>query len=319
MACGCATGSRNSNKMGKGAKQTPLDMYLEGSFIAGLEALFLSITKDIAIKKIKLPNIIVFAENPCVGIGEGIIIENKDLANCLTNFAADCYTVTTLPVQVGTDWEVQVDAAWGTTNTGVTEFIFQTTLGYEACGTSAPAKNLMVKICAGAQNEANWSGAVYTRPLNSRPISGAVNIATGSPYLQISGKKDFRPKVGDHVQLAGTAIVGANKAVVLGVYSDGQVLLDRDVTGISVAADPTGKICVRAIATSRIIANFVFRGKCKCGIRAILDKSITSSESFPPGLPVEGKECGAQKYCFTIIDSTPGAAEPVFAGMLELA
>jgi hypothetical protein len=278
--------------------------------------------KDLAVKKIKLPNILVFAENPCVGVGEGIIVENGYLANCLTNFAAECYTVTAAPVLVGTDYEVQVDAAWGTTSIGVTEFAFQAALGYDGCGAStAGTKSLKIKFCSGIQNPANWAGSVYNRAANSRPISGAVNIVTGSPYLQLTSSKDFRPKVGDAVEITGTALIGANRAVVLAVYSDGQILLDRDVTGVSVSADPTtGKTCVRATATPRAIARFIFAAKCKCVMQAIIDKSITSSESFPPGVPSEDVGmCGGQKYCFTITDSTPGAKEPVFAGILELA
>jgi hypothetical protein len=320
MACGCSSGN-TSRKSANGAVQDPLDMYVKEKFLAGVNIQFLSKReKELTVKAIKLPNIFVFAENPCVGVGEGLIVENGYLANCLTNFAAECYTVTVAPALVGTNWEVQVDGTWGTTTAGVTEFQFQTALGYDGCGTAEAAANLKIKVCAGVQNAANWAGAVYNRAPNTQPISEAVNVASGSPYLrQKEGTKKFRARVGDSIELAGTAIVGANKAVVLAVYSDGQILLDRDVTGISVTSDPITGACVRATAAARAIARFVFVAKCKCVMQAILDRSITSSESFPPGEPSEdGGMCGGQKYCFTITDSTPGAKVPVFAGIIEL-
>jgi hypothetical protein len=320
MSC-CGAGSGTSRKSANGAVQDPLNMHVEEKFLAGVNIQFLSKKeKELVVKAIKLPNIFVFAENPCVGVGEGLIVENGYLANCLTNFAAECYTVTAAPVLVGTNWEVQVDGAWGSTTAGVTEFQFQTALGYGGCGTAEAAANLKIKICSGVQNEANWTGSVYNRSPNSESISEAVNVASGSPYLRSKeGSKRFRAKVGDSIELTGTALVGPNKAIVLAVYSDGQVLLDREVTGISVVSDPVTGACVRATATARAIAQFVFRAKCKCVMQAILDRSLTSSESFPTGQPSEkGGMCGGQMYCFTITDSTPGAKEPVFAGILEL-
>lgn len=316
MSCGCGTSSKKSSS----GKQDPQNLYLTGSFLAGAKVTFLSIKKTVPIKKVVLPNKFVFSENPCVGVGDGIILENRDLANCLSNFAADCYTVQTAPVLVGSDWEITVDGAWGSNSAGVTEFLFQADLGYEACGNTAAAKSLSIKVCSGTQNPANWSGSIYSKTPNSTPISGAVKVVNGSVNISAIGTpKTFRPKIGDSVELAGTAITGSNEAIILNSYPDGQVLLDRPVTGITVAPNADGNICVRASAHARPVAGFVFQAKCKCAIEAILDKSITSSRNFPPGMSNDnGGKCPGQDYCFTIIDSTPGTAEPVYSGIITL-
>jgi hypothetical protein len=321
--CGCAGTASKKNTAG-GMVQDSSDMYLKSNFLTGFSHIF-ELTKDktLAVKKLRVPNTVVVAENPCLAIGTGIIFENKELAGCITNFAQSCYTVTSPPVLVGTEWSFQIDAIWGSATPGVTEFPFQTALGYEGCGTEDAAKSLLIRVCSGQQNPANWSGILLTAPLNSEPISGPVSVTTGSRYITITDtgtrSKNFRCKVGDSVAIDNTAINGANTAVVMAVYNDGQILLDRDVTGINIAPNPTtGKVCVRATSQPRAIANFLFEGICKCGIKAIIDRSITSASTFPTGTPFDNSgRCPSQEYCFVIWDRTPNAETPVYSGIIE--
>ena len=311
-SCGCATGSSK-----KSGEQDPLNLRFEAKYSSGFNFNFLIGKKTLPIKKIRVPNVLIFGEDPCLSAGDGVIVINKEQANCIGNFASDCYTVQSAPTAVGTEYEVIVDASW-TSSTPTT--LFQSVAAYNGCGTTAATQNpLSIQVCAGQQNPANWSAEITNRPLNSAPIAGAVIVTTGSPEVLAKDKRTFRPRVGDLIELKGTAITGANEAIVLSVAPDGIITLDRDVTGVSVPANPTtGEICVRAAANARVIARPIFTGKCKCIIQMILDKAITSSRTFPPGTSSGVGQCPEQEYCITILDTTPGAEIPYYSGILAM-
>lgn len=323
MACACGSASKKSSK--SGGTQDPLDMSFSGSFAGGVKETFCSFRNAaLSVKKIILPNIVVFSENPCLGVGDKIIFQNKERASCITNFDADVYSVLAIPVLVGTEWQVTVDALWGTTG-AVNTITFQSNTGYEACDNGTPTP-LQAQICAGSQLAANWSAIITTRPLNTPSTSAAVFVVSGSNVVT-SSDVNFRPRVGDFLALEGTALIDANRAIIKQVSREKgkdnkflmKITLDRDVTGITAAPIAgTTNICVRGTAKARVIATPVFNAK-SCCIEMILDASITSSEDWPPGDPVtDNHKCGAQSYCITILDRTPNHKIPVYQGRLTL-
>jgi hypothetical protein len=320
MACACAGASKKAGKSGTG--QDPLDVYFTGTFAGGVKETFCSFRSSaLTIKKITLPNLIFFSENPCLGIGSRLILQNKERATCLTNFDADVYTVTAAPTLVGSEWQVPVDALWGTNGTETT-ITFQSNSGYEACATTATSNPLQAQICAGNQLAINWSGYVTTRPLNTFSVSAPIYVVSGSKVVSASDAS-FKPRTGDYLELEGTALVDGNRGIIKRVSREYdkdrktliKITLDREVTGITEAPIAgTSNVCVRGTARARVIAQPYFNTKACC-MEMILDASVTSSEDWPMGDQVTG---GGQAYYITVLDKTPGHSIPVYQGKLVL-
>jgi hypothetical protein len=309
--------------------QTGNNQYdIEGSFIGGAGVLICNIARTVAVTAIEAPNKLIFASNPCLSVGNGIKINNLELATCMTGLTT-CQTVKTAPVKLGETWVVETDGNWASTSgsnrldliTSISSSIF--------CGDNqTTGKSMTVEVCGATPALSNFNGYVYTRPLNSSPAIGAVFVSNGSSQLVVKGQ-GFGGKVGDRIELEQTAVLGANAATIqniaTGRSSNGEIIttirLDRPVSGVTATVTSGNNLpCVTATSRPQPIAQFKFTPKCGCCVDAQLDKSITGSANFPLGKKWDYDDggCGLYEYCYVINISMPGSDTNYISGKLLL-
>jgi hypothetical protein len=297
------------------------DLLIMGSLSGGAAVKFCTTNGQVLpISGIKVPNILQFAERPAVAVNAKLILQNTELVIGFDNIP-EYLTVTAAPIQVGLLWEVATNGNW-TSNTGSNTLTFQAGTSFPGCNTT-PQPKPSAQVCAGSAISANWSGYVYSRPLNSPSIRGSVTVTPSG--TTISAKDgNFAPRKGDRVTISGTAITEANPATVVNVTPITvlgkrvmSIELNIPVTGIT---EPIvdGVACVSAQADPQALAPFTFTAEGNCCVKATLDRSYTSARKWPQGKPVNTGNCPAQEYCYVIENRTPGAEIPVYSGNLIL-
>jgi hypothetical protein len=321
MACGCGTSSTSSKSGGK--QDSNAMVWDDGSLAGGARLTITNTARKLSLAAIRVPNILVFNENPCLAIGDSLILNNLDLATCMKGLAT-CLTTTATAVAVGSTYELATNGSW-TSLSGSPTLSFGSTSSSIFCGTGEAPKTMDVSVCNTPYIASSFSGSVWSRPANSQAMSGAAFVLSGSS--RITTKSDFRPQAGDKIELSDTAINGANAATVLYISSGRNsaneyvnlVTLDRAVTGVTKApAAGQNSPCVDATARPGIVAPLRFEASCGCKISAILDSSYSSSPNFPMGKLVDDGGCQRQEYCFTFVDATPGVQISNYKGQLIL-
>jgi hypothetical protein len=285
-----------------------------------------AIATTIPLVAIKAPNIIVFAQNPCLAVGDQVQLTNLKTINCFRGLD-ECLTVTVAPTLVAGRWEVATNGSWSSlTGQTTLELTASSTGSAMFCGANASAATPPVeaKVCSGLPNPANFTGYVYTRPPNTPASIGAVTLANGSNVISTKGASSFNAKPGDLVTIDSTS--PAFSATVLssatGRNSDGERVstytLSSPVSGLTATGVNGALPCVSATAKPQPIAPLFFSLECGCTIRATLDKSFTSNPNFPQGTLVDGHGCTRQQYCFVINGNIPGADVQNYSGTITL-
>jgi hypothetical protein len=298
----CATGSSSSNADNSTA-------WNGGTFANGAQMIFRNVSRTLSVAGFKVPNIIVFNEDPSLLVGDTLILNNSDIVTNLRGLAANV-AVTGVATLVAGKYELLTNLTMTGVN-GATAASFATVSNSVYCdpGTTSTAKSVTADILAPAPNPADFSGYVYSRPLNSASVSGCVYVANGSSRITIKDA-GMNIRKGDKVSLDQTAINGANAATAIDVStgraSNGDrvitVELDRVVTGVTAVA-PNGQLPqVTATARPQVIAPITFTASGVYELVATVDKLLTSSPNFPPGAIVAASDsnCAGQQYCYSM-------------------
>jgi hypothetical protein len=307
-SCGCGVSSGSNNKNNKANASWDLenpdkDLYWSGGSHAAGATLGLRVIRSkvaLNLKGIRSPNILIFAENPCLKVGSSIILTDLDAAACLDGLV-ECLSVTIAPVIVGTTYEVATNGVW----TGAA-IDFTSVANASLCDSTSTSKAPKALVCGATPAIADYKGFLSLRPLQSPPIAGVLKVFNGSDSVIWASDKDSpRPPVqGDQVELVDTAIKGTNSAKVLSVANAGRstiIKLDRVVTG-SVRTDN----CSTFISRAAKIADLTFSVICGCQLVATLPASVSSDANFPAGRMMDNDGCAKQSYCVEIISSAPG-------------
>jgi hypothetical protein len=295
-----------------------------GTFANGAQTILHHVLHSLSVAGFKAPNIIQFNEDPSLLVGDRLILNNTDVVTTLRGLTQNV-AVTGAPTLVAGLYEVATDLVL----TGGTSVTLQTVAASVYCdpGSVAAAKSITADVLAPAPNLANFSGYVYSRPLNSPSVSGCVFVVNGSSRVTIKDAS-FNVKKGDKLFLDQTGIVGANAATVIDI-STGRAAngdrvftleLDRVVTGVTAIA-PVGQLPqVTATAKAQIVAPITFTSNGNYEVYANVDKALTSSPNFPPGTRVEAASgnCEGQAYCYSMNVAFPGNSLKSIYGTLVL-
>jgi hypothetical protein len=325
--CGCNTKTSSGAKKGVNYQTGNNDYDVEGSFIGGAGVLICNIARTVSVTAIEAPNKLIFASNPCLGLGDKLKLNNLELATCMTGMTP-CQTVIAAPVKVGETYVVATDGNWASSSGSNRLDLISSISSSIFCGeTTTTGKALTIEVCGATPALSDFNGYVYTRPLNSPPSIGAVFVSNGSSQLIVKSSS-FGGKVGDRVELEQTDVNGNNAAIIQSIASgrnsNGDVIttirLNKPVSGVT-AAVATGATlpCVTATSRPAPIAQFTFQPKCGCCVNATVDKSVTSNQNFPLGKKVDdGGSCGVYEYCYVINIGMPGSDVNFISGKLQL-
>jgi hypothetical protein len=326
---GCSSCGTGNTKTVHSASNT-CDNSMEwtcGTFANGAQMLLHHILRSVPVAGFKLPNIIQFNEDPALLVGDTLVLNNTDVVTTLRGLTPNV-AVTAAAVLVGGKYEVATSLVL-TGVGGATAATLQTVAASVYCdpGAVAAAKSVTADILAPAPNLADFSGYVYSRPLNSNSVSGCVYVVNGSSRVTLKDAS-FNVRKGDKITLDQTGIVGANAATVIDIStgrsaSGDRIItleLDRVVTGVTAIA-PAGQLPqVTATAKAQIVAPITFTSPGAFEIVASVDKTITSSPNFPPGTRVAATDtnCEGQAYCYTMNVKFPGNSLKSIYGTLVL-
>jgi hypothetical protein len=324
-SCSSCAPSPNGGSVGS-------DGIWRGSLAGGAEKTTIFTKRTLKVDSLRAPNIIVFAENPFLKVGDKFLLENLAIATTSgIDGLIECQTVTAVAVAVAGKFEVATNATFASL-TGAPTVSYANSTGagtlFGSCtttGTATANKTLQALICNGSSVVGNFKGYVYTEPPNTPPRGALVYITSGSPDVIVKGRTAIKVSRGDRIELAGTALVGNNSAVIVnkieGRDNDNQkvikLVLNVPVTGITVAAT-AGVICTDATISTIAIAPLEFTVTCGCDVIARLSSTLTSATTFPQGRPYGDGKCGQSEYCYVITDSTPGSEKPFEMGILLL-
>ena len=297
----------------------PGTLWSGGSLLGGSTLSLRNIVRTLNIIGLRAPNILVFNENPFLVINDTLILSGLELAPSMRNLVA-FQTVLAAPVQTATGWETAISSPF--TALGSSLVSFTTAQGSVFCGQAEAVKTLTADVVQPLPVASSFEGIVYGkgRPLNSSSTVGGVFVANGTNIVTAKDVS-FSVRKGDSIELAQTAIIGANKAVVTdirsGKASDGSrvllIELDRLVSGVTAPAPAIGLPCVDATARPRAFANLTFTANGSWEVVATLAKTVTNLQSFPGGTIVPSDDgCNVQSYCFAI---TSNAVNSGFSGV----